>query len=254
METQSAPRTGLHPLVATAAVAVTLACVVGIAAITGILPTGTAKRAEPALVAQSAPATPAVPAPAAAEAAPAPVVKAAPKPKPVVHKAPVVQEAPVQVAQSRAPAAGTYPPVPPDYRAPVESRGDAPVEVRRPAPVVTARALCYDCGTVESVREVEQKGEGTGLGAVAGGIGGLILGNQVGGGAGKKIATVLGAAGGAYAGHQVEKNARASKSYETSVRMEDGSYRTVTSPGAPTWRTGDPVRVVNGALQADIRQ
>lgn len=251
METQSAPRTGLHPLVATAAVAVTLASVVGISAITGILPTGAAKRAEPAFVAQSAPATVAVP--AAAEVVPAPVVKAAPKPKPVVYKAPVVQEAPVQVAQSRAPAAGTYPPVPPDYRAPVESRGQAPVEMRRPAPVVTARALCYDCGTVESMREVEQKGEGTGLGAVAGGIGGLILGNQVGGGTGKKIATVLGAAGGAYAGHQVEKNARATKSYETSVRMEDGSYRTVTSPSTPTWRTGDPVRVVNGALQADYR-
>lgn len=252
MESQTAPRTGLHPLVATAAVAVTLACVVGIAAITGILPTGTARQAEPAFVAQSAPATAAVP--AAAEAVPAPVVKAVPKPKPVVHKAHVVQEAPVQVAQSRAPAAGSYPPVPPDYRAPVESRVEAPVDMRRTAPVVAARAICYDCGTVESMREVEQKGEGTGLGAVAGGIGGLILGNQVGGGTGKKIATVLGAAGGAYAGHQVEKNARAMKSYETSVRMEDGSYRTIASPSAPTWRTGDPVRVVNGALQADIRQ
>ncbi len=276
METQTAPRTGLHPLVATAAVAVTLGSLVGIAAMTGFLPTGTAKQAEPAFakqaepafVVQSAPTSTAAPAPApqpvvAAQAAPAPVpaVKAAPRPKPVVHKAPVVHEAPVQVAQSRAPAAGSYPGVPPDTRAPAQAPAEtpaetpvqAPLEARRPAPVVAAKATCYDCGSVESMREVDQKGEGTGLGAIAGGIGGLILGNQIGKGTGNKIATVLGAAGGAYAGHQVEKNARTTKSYETSVRMEDGSYRTIASTSAPAWRTGDHVRVVNGALQADNR-
>jgi outer membrane lipoprotein SlyB len=103
------------------------------------------------------------------------------------------------------------------------------------------------------MREVAAKGEGTGLGAVAGGLGGLILGKQVGNGTGNKIATVLGAAGGAYAGHQIEKNARTTKSYEVGVRMDDGSYRTVALASAPTWRTGDHVRVVNGGLEADPR-
>jgi uncharacterized protein YcfJ len=43
---------------------------------------------------------------------------------------------------------------------------------------------------------------GTGVGAVAGGL----LGNQVGGGKGKTLATVAGAVGGGYAGNQIQKN------------------------------------------------
>ena len=263
MEIQTAPRTGLHPLVATAAVAVIIASGVGVAAMTGLLPKGSAQPAQPTLGAQAPAVAPVVtPAPApvpqpvavaAPEPAPAPaakpvakpVAKAAPKPKPlaptpVATVPPAPQPEPVQVAQ--APAPGTYPPVPPDFR-------PAPP----PAPVVAPRPVCYDCGTVESMREVAAKGEGTGLGAVAGGIGGLILGHQVGGGAGNKIATVLGAAGGAYAGHQIEKNARSTKSYEVGVLMDDGSRRTVTLASAPTWRAGDHVRIVNGTLQAEAR-
>jgi outer membrane lipoprotein SlyB len=115
------------------------------------------------------------------------------------------------------------------------------------------KPVCYDCGTVESMREVAKKGEGTGLGAVAGGIGGLILGHQIGNGAGNKVATVLGAAGGAFAGNAIEKNARTSKSYEVGVLMDDGTRRTVSLASAPTWRTGDHVRVVNGNLEPDGR-
>ena len=126
MEVQSAPRARIHPLVAAAAVAVTLASAVAIGVMTGVLPHGTAKPAEPSVVAQAAP-TPAV--------APAPVVKAAPesvviaapeplpavkpvarpKPKPVVRPSAPVHEEPVQVAQS-APAAPAPGAVPPDYR------------------------------------------------------------------------------------------------------------------------------------------
>lgn len=43
---------------------------------------------------------------------------------------------------------------------------------------------------------------GTAIGAVAGGL----LGNQVGGGNGKKLATVAGAVAGGYAGHKVQEN------------------------------------------------
>ncbi len=245
----AAARTGLHPLVASAAVAVIIASGVGVAAMTGLLSKGSAQQAQSQVVA--APVTAPAPAPqpvaaAAPEPAPVakPVAKAVPKPKPIVHQAaslpPAPQPEPVQVAQ--VPAPGTYPAVPPDYR-----------PAQPPAPVAAARQACIDCGVVESMREVEQKGQGTGLGAVAGGIGGLILGHQVGGGAGNKIATVLGAAGGAYAGHQIEKNARGTKAYEVGVRMEDGSYRTISMASAPTWRAGDHVRVVNGALQSDVR-
>lgn len=243
METITAPRTGLHPLVATATVAIIIASGVGIAAMTGLLPGSAAKHAEPAIVAQ-APAPVVAPAPqplAVVEPAPVakPVVKAAPKPKPIVHQAAATPPAPrpeaVQVAQ--APAAGTYPAVPPDYRPALP-----------PTPVASAKPVCYDCGTVDSMREVDMKGEGTGLGAVAGGIGGLILGKQLGNGKGQNVGAVLGAAGGAYAGHQVEKNVKKVIQYEISVRMDDASMRNVSYDAEPGFRTGDKVRFIDGRL------
>jgi uncharacterized protein YcfJ len=43
-------------------------------------------------------------------------------------------------------------------------------------------------------------------GMAIGGVAGGLLGNQVGGGKGKTIATVAGAAGGAYAGKKIQEN------------------------------------------------
>jgi len=88
---------------------------------------------------------------------------------------------------------------------------------------------------------------------VAGGLTGLIVGNQLGNGKGRNVGALLGAAGGAYAGHQIEKNTHSTRSYEIHVRMEDGTLRAIPSATPPTWRTGDRVRLVNGALQADMR-
>ena len=56
------------------------------------------------------------------------------------------------------------------------------------------------------VKQINSKDDnrliGTGVGAVAGGL----LGNQVGGGKGKTLATVAGAVGGGYAGNQIQKS------------------------------------------------
>ncbi len=128
----------------------------------------------------------------------------------------------------------------------------APRTASAPAPVVVAAvAKCVDCGIVQSVREVEAKGEGSGIGAVGGAVVGGVLGNQVGGGSGKKIATVIGAVGGAVAGNEIEKRVKTSKSYEITVRFEDGSSRVITEADATTWRSGDRVRVVNGVIQSN---
>ncbi len=94
-------------------------------------------------------------------------------------------------------------------------------------PIHTSPAvLCAACGTVEAVHAVQQKGEGTGLGAVAGGVLGGVVGHQVGGGNGKTAMTVLGAVGGGLAGHEIEKRARSVTVFDVQVRMEDGSTRT----------------------------
>ncbi len=122
------------------------------------------------------------------------------------------------------------------------SQVSKPVQAR---PVVVAQApvqqapkpiVCADCGTVEAVTPVQRQGDVNGvavgnttigLGTVAGGVVGGLLGNQVGGGNGKTAMTVLGAAGGAFAGNQIEKNMKKVTVYQVRVRMNDGSTRNV---------------------------
>lgn len=52
---------------------------------------------------------------------------------------------------------------------------------------------------------------GTAIGAVVGGL----LGNQIGGGNGRKIATVAGAAAGGYAGNRIEHHVQSGRTYTT---------------------------------------
>jgi outer membrane lipoprotein SlyB len=87
---------------------------------------------------------------------------------------------------------------------------------------------------VEGVREYQQKGKGTGLGVVAGGVAGAAVGNQFGHGNGKAAMTILGAIGGGMAGNEVEKRVKSETVYEVRVRMDDGSVRTLTQKTAPT--------------------
>lgn len=94
-------------------------------------------------------------------------------------------------------------------------------------------SVCATCGVVEGVREVQVKGEATGLGAVAGGVLGGAVGNQAGKGNGRKAMTVLGAVGGGLAGHEIEKRARAETHYDVTIRMDDGSVRTLRQKTAP---------------------
>lgn len=110
---------------------------------------------------------------------------------------------------------------------------------------------CAECGVVQFVREIETKGEGSGIGAVGGAVVGGVLGNQVGGGDGKDIATVVGAVGGAVAGNEIEKRVKSTKSYEITVRFEDGSTRVINEANASAWRVGDRVKVVNGIIRSN---
>lgn len=116
----------------------------------------------------------------------------------------------------------------------------------RPGNADSTAKPCANCGVVESVKAQRQEGQGTGLGAVAGGVLGGVVGHQMGNGNGKKAMTVLGAVGGGFAGHEVEKRARSVTVHRVKVRMEDGSLRTVTQREAPA--IGARVRVENKRL------
>jgi outer membrane lipoprotein SlyB len=78
-----------------------------------------------------------------------------------------------------------------------------------------------------------------------------VIGNQIGSGGARTVARIAGAAGGAYAGHEIEKRARSHKRYDVAVRMEAGGERKVSFSSPPSWRAGDRVRIVDGKLELD---
>ncbi len=117
--------------------------------------------------------------------------------------------------------------------------------ISQPAPV---KPVCASCGTVETVTAVQKKGTGSGVGTVAGGALGAVIGNQVGKGGGRTVATILGAIGGGVAGNMIEKNVRKETVYRVQVRMEDGSTRTLEQSTMPA--VGSKVTVDSGVLHS----
>ncbi len=117
-------------------------------------------------------------------------------------------------------------------------------------PAMPPAAVCADCGQIVNIRTARQEGSGSGLGAVAGGLLGGVLGHQMGAGRGKEAMTVVGAVGGAVAGNEVEKQAKAQTLYHVDVRMADGSARTVTLNAAPNLPVGAQVRIIGNTVVA----
>ena len=107
---------------------------------------------------------------------------------------------------------------------------------------------CAECGVVDSIVPVEVKAETHGVGTIAGGETGALVGNQIGRGNANAVATVGGAAGGASVGNELEKPVKKSVRYKVRVRMPDGTYRTTYQPVAPGFAVGDKVRVSNGQV------
>ena len=157
----------IHPLGAIAAASVTLFSLLGIAAITGVLPTSHSANMEaPASATQDTAQNARADAPN--QPGQAPIGKHAPK---VAH--------PSQTARAQQPYAQS------DGAEPVQhspAAGAAPQTVHKPV--------------------AQNSPVGIGVGAVIGGV----LGNQVGSGDGKTLATIAGAIGGGYIGNEVAKS------------------------------------------------
>ena len=115
-------------------------------------------------------------------------------------------------------------------------------------------------GVVQSIELVQQGntgntgigGSGIGIGTIAGAVVGGIVGNQVGSGRGNTAATVIGAAGGAYVGHEIDKRQQQPKTadlYRFNIRMDSGSYHTLTQNTVADLRVGDRVQIDNGIVR-----
>ncbi len=216
----------IHPLVAAAAVGVLLVSLVGVAAMTGILPNSNSadSRKEAVAALDKEAADKAAEAKAAAEKA---------------EEARAIEDKAELAARRKE-----------DERRAAATKAANQAKARDTSNKVAQTQICYDCGRVESVRAVQIAAQPSGVGIVAGAVLGGVLGNQVGGGNGKKLATVAGAVGGGYAGNEIEKRTRKTGAYEVSVRMEDGKMRTFPYDHQPNWSAGDRVRVVDGYLRS----
>lgn len=136
--------------------------------------------------------------------------------------------------------------------APVEREArPAPMQREsRPAPVDREPqvALCASCARVTDVHTESRRGEASGVGAVGGAVVGGLLGNMVGGGNGKKLATVAGAVGGGYAGNEIEKNQKSYTVWVVQVRQSDGRTRRFERRADPGLRVGDEVRLTENGF------
>ncbi len=166
METTATPNR-IHPLMAAAAVSLTLVSLVGAAAIAGLLPNSHgAVAATPA-----AETTNVGNAPLAQQSTPAPAVREVVRYKTIVHheyprRSPTAYGDRPQLAQAE--QAHDYRPAP---------------AYQQPAPVAQNSPL------------------GIGIGALVGGL----VGSQVGGGNGRTLAAIAGAVGGGYVGNEIAK-------------------------------------------------
>ena len=159
-------------------------------------------------------------------------------------------EKPVAPAAKPAPEPAPVKQVSKPVHAPAPAPRHSGVSPTYAAPThVAAASRCAVCGTVESVTPVQRsaKPAGVGVGTVAGGVLGAVLGNQVGHGNGRAAATVLGAVGGGFAGNAIEGRMRTETVYQVGVRMEDGSRRMVEVAHAPG--VGSPVTVDGATLR-----
>jgi uncharacterized protein YcfJ len=207
-QTAAAPAR-MHPLMVAAASSVILVSLLGVAAITGVIPsshgsavTASAQAPTPAVMANASPATATATAtrymtsdgqvldvvPGSRQVAPAPQattteVEHVYRPAPVVHRKVVQHIAQNSYAQPVQPVRSYEPPQPVRaYEQPQSAYAPQPHPIQN---------------YVSDMHPV-----GTGVGAVVGGL----LGNQVGGGNGNKLATVAGVLLGGYAGNEVAHN------------------------------------------------
>lgn len=203
------PKAKTNPIVIAAAASLILFSVVGIGVMTGLIPTANSKTDPKGATSVNAP---------AAKSAGA----ARTDSKPSLAKVTAAESAP---AVTTKPALSTEA---------VDKNTELP--------------LCEQCGVVQSVRAVQNKGEASGLGAIAGGITGAVVGNRVGEGQGKTLATMVGVVGGAVAGNKIEENMKKTQSVSVTLLMDSGTTRTLRLATDPGVLPGDKVKVVNGAL------
>ena len=105
---------------------------------------------------------------------------------------------------------------------------------------------------IESVHPVTVQGQSTGVGAVAGGAGGALIGSRIAGRGNHTLGGIIGAVGGGLLGNAIEHHARAVTEYDVHIRMDDGSTRVLRRATAPA--VGEHVRVEGSTMREEPGQ
>lgn len=109
------------------------------------------------------------------------------------------------------------------------------------------RPMHVTYGTVVAVAEVTIEAEESGAGTVVGGVAGGVAGSTIGGGDGRKLATVAGALIGAAIGSKTEKGMFTKNALEIEVKQDDGQVIVVVQEKDDVFHVGDRVRVVEAS-------
>ena len=117
-----------------------------------------------------------------------------------------------------------------------------------PVPTYSVQQSASRAGVVEAIRSQTVQTADPTAGAVVGALAGGGIGNMIGGGSGRTVATIVGAIGGAFAGHKIAENAQ-ELVWIIDVRYDDGTIATIQQKGAPGLRVGDRVLVTPSGIQ-----
>ena len=106
-----------------------------------------------------------------------------------------------------------------------------------------------ETGVITSMNAVTSQGQASAGRTIAGGAVGGVLGNQVGGGSGKKIATAAGAALGAKRANRKSAASNTQQNVEFMIKLDSGRTVAVTQSSANSggFKNGDRVNVITAA-------
>lgn len=109
-------------------------------------------------------------------------------------------------------------------------------------------------GVVEQINKTELSSDHhAGVGAVVGGLAGIGVGSLIGAGTGRDVAMVLGAVGGAFAGHEVQKKYdKPIPAQQVIVRVGSGVLVSVTQPVNPAISKGQRVYIEGSGTSARV--
>jgi len=108
-------------------------------------------------------------------------------------------------------------------------------------------------GVITNIRPITiQEDNNIPVGAVAGAVVGGLLGHAIGGGNGKKLATVGGVVLGGLGGNAVQTRTNQTRGLELEIRLDNGQYISSVQSGSQDLNVGSRVRIVDAGGRTTV--